>query len=31
VCELSDGRCEVAVEAPQGDAIRIVVNGQLPG
>lgn len=31
VCHLSGGPCEVAVEAPNGDATRIVVGGQLPG
>jgi hypothetical protein len=31
VCHLSGGRCEIAVEAPHGDATRIVVNWHLPG
>lgn len=31
VCQLSDGRCEVAVEAPHGDVTRIVANWHLPG
>jgi hypothetical protein len=31
VCHLPEGRCDVAVEAPQGDAIRLVVGGHLPG
>lgn len=31
VCHLSDGRCEVAVKAPPGDAIRIVAHTEPPG
>jgi hypothetical protein len=31
VCHLSGGRCAVAVEAPHGDATRIVANWHLPG
>jgi hypothetical protein len=31
VCHLADGRCEVAVKAPRGDAIRIVAHLSPPG
>jgi hypothetical protein len=31
VCHLADGRCEVAVEAPRGDATRIVAHLWPPG
>lgn len=31
VCHLADGRCQVAVRAPRGDATRIMAGVHLPG